>query len=361
MAIDIQSLDNDVLRLILTQLSPKDAARISLTSRSLWEPARPRVLSFLRVTVPVQAHKLHKFLVEDEDGPYRLQCLKKLTICRSNLPAYEPTNGYAVLAHVLELAQNLHTLAIFNTEDHLTDGPVLGEAIAALRDLQELDIRGLAEAGFRLCGRLICKPSVVRLEARRSLTHPAIAVDPAALCAPPIFQNASIVSIYDFAYDTGRPVAWEDLSHWPVAHTLRLRNMEPVVLVAACPKLASLKLAYLNRIHSIFPYAGLKPHTLHAARLTIRIPMLDTFAGDNNSLVDQAISAAMLGTRPLVLSIPFFYGDNHYWSCIYHELQDPGSRVRSVEVLMHDKPVQAQQWLVRLSHRLLPLALHTGL
>ncbi|EPT02225.1 hypothetical protein FOMPIDRAFT_1022888, partial [Fomitopsis schrenkii] len=159
MGIGIQSLNDDVLSLIITHLSQGDAARLSRTSRTLREPARRRILSSLKVTVPVQAHKFHTFLVEDHDG-YRLQCLQKLTVYRSNLPAYEPADGYTLLARVLEQARNLRTLVVSHTEDHLNDGPALGEAIAELRDLHELDLRDVAEETMQLCGRLSCKPSL---------------------------------------------------------------------------------------------------------------------------------------------------------------------------------------------------------
>ncbi|KAI0708142.1 hypothetical protein C8Q72DRAFT_280458 [Fomitopsis betulina] len=155
-------LNDNILTLTVPLLSLQDSIHLSQTSHTLGRATRRRLLSSLRVEAPAQSGELYNFLLK-ELGGYRLQCLRKLTITRLYIRSSEETNGYVLLARVIEQAQNLQTLAVFCTEGHLKDGPALGEAIARLCNLDKLDLCGIEEHGLRLCSKLTRRPSAVRL------------------------------------------------------------------------------------------------------------------------------------------------------------------------------------------------------
>lgn len=349
----IQSLNDDVLSLIDTQLSQRDAAQLMRTSRALKGQARRRVLSSSKVTAPSQILRFYKFLVEEDDG-YRLQCLQKLTIYRSNLPINEPAGGYPpLLAHILRQARSLHTLVVSSTEDHLQNNPVIGDAIAGLRNLQELHLYDVAGEAIRLCGRLTCEPRVVHLAARCSAARPSYGVDRAAFCALPMFQSASVVSLCDFALTREDPLSLDTPTKWPATHTLRLKNVDPIALAAVCPNLSHLQIAFCwhaDDAHVAYPYDGHYPYSALAQELTTQIRVLDTFVDNEESMLDHTISSTIQGTHPVVLSTQFGYGDTSLWSSIAEVLRQPGSRTRYLDVLMHDEAEKGQQWLVSLWH-----------
>ncbi|KAH9828560.1 uncharacterized protein C8Q71DRAFT_863903 [Rhodofomes roseus] len=146
---NILSLNDDILGIVVAWLPQRDAAKLAMTSRVVGTAARRHFLSSLQLTAPVASIRFRKFMLDEEDG-YRLQCLRKLTIHDSNV-LYEPPDGYTPLADVLERARNLQTLVpVTSVEEHLADpnGYILGDAIASLRDLRELDLRSVDEEGL---------------------------------------------------------------------------------------------------------------------------------------------------------------------------------------------------------------------
>ena len=347
-AIGIQSLNDDVLGLIVSQLSTRGATQLSLTSRALHELAVRRLLSSLKVTAPLQTHRFHKFLVED--GGYRIKYLQKLTIYRSNLRDYEPEDGYSPLVHILGLAQNLRALVLWSTEDHLKNAPILGDAIAGLRDLYELDMRGIADNAIALCGRLTCRPSVVRLKALSSATHSSYKLDRTTLCTLPLFQSASVVSLQDFALIKKEPLSLDAPTTWPFTHTLHLNNVDPIAIPSACPLLAHLQVAFCwqaDDLCIVYPHDDDYPYTVLAQELKTRVRVLDTYVDNEESMLDHTIIASIQGTRPVVLSTQFGYGDVSLWSSIADVLKHSSSRTRYLDLLIHDSVAQFQQWLVR--------------
>ena len=184
--------------------------------------------------------------------------------------------------------------------------------------------------------------------AQSSAAHPSYELDRATFCALSILQNASIVSLHDFALISDQPLSL-DAPAWPITHTLRLRNVDPVALVAVCPTLAHLQVAFCWHADDAFvryPYDGDYLFTALAHELATQVRVLDTFVDNEELMLERTIPAIIRGTNPVVLSTQFGYGDTSLWSSIAEALKQPSSRTKYLDVLMHDNPVLAQHWLV---------------
>ncbi|KAH9919521.1 uncharacterized protein B0H18DRAFT_1122443 [Fomitopsis serialis] len=362
-AIGLQSLNDDILSIIVTAwLSQRDAANLALTSRTVSTVARRRVLSSLRLTAPVASSRFHRFMLKEDSG-FRLHCLQKLSIFRSNLSEVEPDDGYTPLARVLERARNLRTLVVTYVEDHLetSKGDVLGDAIASLRDLQELDLHDVGEEGMALCERLTCKPRAVHLRASCSSFEPHLEVEHTAFAELPVLQAASVVTLQNFTFvsladdDSEPPPPPGPLpaptNLWLDTHTLHLRNVDPMAVVKLCPNLSYLHMTFVMLAHDgrdFYPgdwdnaYSttiGLVPDII------ARLRVLDVFVDNPESILDKTIVASVRATHPVVLSMQFHYGDKGLWEQLAELAKGPQARLRYLDVLLHDDPLLAQKWL----------------
>jgi len=84
----------------------------------------------------------------------RIHHLNKLTILCLEAPwRHESPDVYSPLATVLARARNLRVLVVSELEGQLAveGGNVLGDTIASLRDLRELELRCVATRGMALC------------------------------------------------------------------------------------------------------------------------------------------------------------------------------------------------------------------
>ncbi|KAH9829391.1 uncharacterized protein C8Q71DRAFT_410134 [Rhodofomes roseus] len=356
---NILSLNDDILGIIVAWLPQRDAAKLALTSRVVSTAARRRILSSLQLTAPVASVRFRKFMLDEDDG-YRLQCLRKLTIHDSNV-LYEPPDGYTPLADVLERVRNLQTLVVTSVEEHLADpnGYILGDAIASLRDLRELDLRSVDEEGLDLCKNLTCKPDVFRLEALSSSFAPHVLVDRTMLSELNVLQRASVITLHDFTFvefgDQGQPLSPPPLPKptalWPSAKTLRLRNMDPMPVVALCPNLACLHLAAVMLCHDggdFYPSDVHNPYSITDTlepQVTARLRVFDVFVDNEESRLTKTIVTIVRATYPRAFSTQFHYCDTGLWGQLASLAKRPDSRLRYLDVLLHENTTLAQKWL----------------
>ncbi|KAH9916867.1 uncharacterized protein B0H18DRAFT_1036676, partial [Fomitopsis serialis] len=335
MAVGFQSLNDDILILIVALISHRDTQCLALTSRTVNSVARRRVLSSLCLKAP-------------DDGQ-RIQYLNKLTVlCSEDLWRHESADIYSPLATVLARARNLRVLVLA-----VGGGDVLGDAIASLRGLRELELRCVAARGMALCARLACKPSTVHLEALSlySMTHPRAQVQPVALAELEILRNASAITLHNFRLecddDSDVPLPQPHTYQWNHARSLSLRNMDPVALAPLCPNLADLQVAFWEVDDD--GRGTVYGHDHHYTRtaeftddvdITSRVRILDIYIKVNwnceKSQIYDTITLTVRMTLPVVLSVQCHYGDTTLWAELAELFEDPDARLRYLDVLMHD-------------------------
>ncbi|KZT63306.1 hypothetical protein DAEQUDRAFT_150323 [Daedalea quercina L-15889] len=356
MATTLQSLYVDVLHLILAQLSQPDAARLALASRYMSTVALPRVLSSLKVNAPVQVANFCRFMLQD-DG-YRLQFLQKLTILYSEFPKQEIIVEYSLLTEVLGRARSLRNLVVCSLERHLENGPGFGSAIASLRDLRELELRGVGEKGTELYVKLLCKPNIVRLEAQPP-TH--WFYDRAVFS---VLRSATVVALRGFTIKQQQPVTLQVTNgNLSAVRILRIGNMDPLAMMFLCPNLVCLHVAFISQGYDTDFFHFLRENLAITAltdELNAKLRVLSILIDPDSAEFDGIITATVRAAHPVVLSIQFHFGDAELWAKLADSLKQPGARLRYLDVLIHDDAGYAelaQKWL----DECLPLLANCGI
>ncbi|KAH9833570.1 uncharacterized protein C8Q71DRAFT_774035 [Rhodofomes roseus] len=369
MVVGFQSLNDDVLALVIALISRRDMKNLALTSRTVSPVARRRLLSSLRLKAPVNNLEFHNYVLEEDDRQ-RIQYLHKLTILCSLSPWYhepESADVYSPLATVLVRARNLWALVVSELEGQLATegGGVLGDAIASVRGLRELELDCVATRGMALCERLTCKPSVVRLQALslHSIPNPRAEVQPATLAGLEILRNASAITLHNFQLicdeEEEVPLPQPHAYRWNRARSLSLKNMDPVALAPLCPNLGYLQVAFWQADDdgSGTTY-GDDYHYTRTAEFTddvhvaCHLRVLDIYNKVNwnceKSQIYDTITLTVRMTLPVVLSMQFHYGDTTLWTELATLSKHADARLRYLDVLMHDDvsgDSDAQVWL----------------
>ncbi|KAH9829385.1 uncharacterized protein C8Q71DRAFT_863312 [Rhodofomes roseus] len=351
----LQSLNDDVLGMIVGLLSQPDTANLVFTSRAVSSVARRHILSSLVVSAPAQSLEFHRLMLEEDDG-YRIQCLQRLTIIFQD-SVDEPTDagGYSPLATVLARARNLRELVMGSLEKHLTmqSGKVLSDAIASLSDLCELELRDIGKQSVELCERLTCEPKVVCLAAD-PWTEPApyLEVEYSRFAGLPVLRNASTITLQHLSLTrNGTPESQPaPVTPWSSTRTLRLENMDPLALIELCPNLTTLRMGFMwfaDNGSTLYPDDAHSKYITSLARdvrVDTRVRVLDVFVGNEELALDKTIIATTRATLPVVLSIQFHYGDAALWAQLAELFKHTDARLRYLDVLMHDESEYAQTW-----------------
>ncbi|KAH9838242.1 uncharacterized protein C8Q71DRAFT_750146, partial [Rhodofomes roseus] len=363
MVVGFQSLNDDVLILIIALIPRSDMQNLALTSRTVSPVARRRILYSLRLNAPVKNLEFHNFMLEEDDGQ-RIQYLRKLTIICSKSPwRHKSADIYSPLATVLARAQNLRALVVSELEEQLAmeGGSVLGDAIASMRRLRELELRCVATRGMALCERLACRPRVVRLEALSpfSIPNSRAQVQPATLVGLEILRNASEITLHNFQLrcDEEVPLPQPHTYRWNRARTLSLKNMDPVALAPLCQNLAYLQMAFwqANDAGRGTRYGGDYHYTRTAeftddVHVASQLRVLDIYIKVNwnceKSQIYDTVTLTVRMSLPVVLSMQFHYGDTILWTELAELSEQAAARLRYLDVLMHDDHSgAAQMWL----------------
>lgn len=141
---NLLSLDLDVVHVILSEVKPTDAFRLSLTCRAAHNVAYPRFLSEVVLGHPWRrtgSDRLVQFCTAMlADASLRILHLRELTIHKT---AFQPTRAtsthsvldsaaMAFLAEVLKYAVNLRSICIHDTEELLETMPEFRWPLASL-------------------------------------------------------------------------------------------------------------------------------------------------------------------------------------------------------------------------------------
>ncbi|KAH9916871.1 uncharacterized protein B0H18DRAFT_1036683 [Fomitopsis serialis] len=196
-----------------------------------------------------------------------------------------------------------------------------------------------------LCERLICKPRVVP---KRMQT-----VEYDRLVHIPFLRNAAEVLIADLGLHKTAP-EWSTLplpisaDLWPSTHTLRLRNMDPLVLVRFCPNLACLHITFKSFANDWlvffagdhrFPYTASFAHDVSA-----RLRVLEVFVEGRGPMPGETVVATVRATQPVVFSVECYDGAA-FWGQLAALFEHPAARLRYLDVLMHGDVDDAQKWM----------------
>lgn len=159
------TLNDDVLEIILSFLKPRDALSLSLTSRAIHAIAQEHAVASVVIKHHSQIPPMISFFLHD---PVRPHLLRELDVrCDfKTLPRIFAPKDYSAaspLANLLEQASNLRVVRLSWAEQLLKQEPRLGDAVAALPLLDELDLSGLEHRCINVLHRLRSTPRKLAL------------------------------------------------------------------------------------------------------------------------------------------------------------------------------------------------------
>lgn len=246
----IENLNQDVLRLVLSNLNSADAHRLSWTSRALRNVAREQVVRDITL-----CSSLHQVIAFCEymltDAHDLLQLLRTLRIQnltdRWRMHEHQSSSedpegllwarGAVLLADLLLKVSTLHTFSLHYTEVWMRFEPRIITAVSSIRHLKEIEFTGFGERAMDTLRTLQSAPTKLRLSdltVSSRLFSYSMGMDTAGLSLPSvrtlsvraylflpgehpfarIFPNVREV---DFGYD-GRTSL---VTQWPSLETVR--------------------------------------------------------------------------------------------------------------------------------------------
>ncbi|OSX63219.1 hypothetical protein POSPLADRAFT_1055284 [Postia placenta MAD-698-R-SB12] len=244
-------LNDDVVAIILTLLSPPDASRLAVVSRKAYTYAMPRVLSEvdlgsvgtiaarLRQELPVGAAQMFSFCsFMLSDAPRRLPYLKSLTIRRCAFLGYVPIPNESdslvtMLVDILNGATNLAKLLVEGAhklakEPRLLD--LMSIPSSPIQDITITEIPARALGNFTLLRPRKVTIRNIHPDEERELLSPFSHI-PQTVEHLVILDPQGILDVYGFG------------ASWPSVQILNIMStIRASVLPAAFPNLRSLQL-----------------------------------------------------------------------------------------------------------------------
>ncbi|CCL99496.1 uncharacterized protein FIBRA_01514 [Fibroporia radiculosa] len=152
-------LNEDILTEIVSYLHTRDALHLSTTARGLHQVAKRQALSEIWLFRPEETIRICTYMLADIQG--RIMCVRKLSVRSHGIGEYhdQASTHWQLLADFLEHAHNLRSLCIFPIGFLLQAVPRMGDALAKLQYLQDIDLGGVDAASLKI---LPCMRSNIR-------------------------------------------------------------------------------------------------------------------------------------------------------------------------------------------------------
>ncbi|OSX63822.1 hypothetical protein POSPLADRAFT_1045011 [Postia placenta MAD-698-R-SB12] len=251
------SLNDDVLSLILSDLSTHDALQLSATARDVHFIAKQRALQEVKMTTNASAARICTYLLGDI--PNRLHLVRDLTV-RLDFTTYVNPDGKPFYSESAITAAHLFASvlgdAIYLRSLHLTSvgillqvQPRIGPALSALTNLRLLDLQLIGSTdGFTVLREIRCRPEELKLSvgtARTAGMH-TVDVNEVLSCLQDMqtIKRLTLSHINEQRFDDRLVLKFSDPpSSWSTVHDLSLlRCRMPMRLaVLAFPNLRVLR------------------------------------------------------------------------------------------------------------------------
>ncbi|KAI0941024.1 hypothetical protein AcV7_003243 [Taiwanofungus camphoratus] len=245
---NLPSLNDDVLSIILSHLSTQDAFNLSATARGLYSVAMRRALYTVALCSPQQLSAFCESMFADV--PNRLHSLRNLELSSlafgvaGNFEAKQ-TGDFSsapLLADLLEQAHDLKSISLPCVEYLIQREPRVAYALAALPDLVELRLKDMGGHSLEVIRMLQSTPSklIMRFDefsvAFRA-TLPAIAHLQSLKNLELSFLNKRSAP-HNMTIDLGAIPQWLNVRHLTVTHS----DVPMSICVRAFPNLQTLHL-----------------------------------------------------------------------------------------------------------------------
>ena len=154
------TLNDDVLATIVSFLKPRDALSLSLTTRAVHDIAQEHAVACVAIKHHSQIPPMILFFLHDSVRPHLLRELDVRCDFKTLPRVFAPKDYSAAspLAKLLEQASNLRVLRLSWAEQLLKQDSRIGNAIAALPRLDELDLSGIEHRCIDVLRRLRSTP-----------------------------------------------------------------------------------------------------------------------------------------------------------------------------------------------------------
>ncbi|KAL6307053.1 hypothetical protein BKA93DRAFT_823524 [Sparassis latifolia] len=240
------SLDLDVLFMITFLLSSKDALALSLTCRQIHSFAKQHALSSVRLTSTKQ---LGKFCDSMFDGaPSCWNWVRRLDVAMSAFDVKSeqkiaPWGNFSDVPRLAELithALNLEFLSIDCVEFLLRKGSPIGDAIASLTSLEELELHEADSQAVEMLRGM-------RSGLRKLVLHRACSNQqptPQIFVSILPFQNLQVLELAHSWWPKWMDMPWDERWRWPTVRVLRLKHskLSMAQLVRAFPNVRKLSI-----------------------------------------------------------------------------------------------------------------------
>jgi len=229
-------LNEDVLAIIASTLSTRDALSLSATARGVHLVAKHQALSSISMSNERQTARICEYLLADVEG--RLRWLRNLTIWAHYYTRDRASVNY--LAAILSQAHNLKTLSLSPVEEPVKNEPRVGTALAALIGLREVNLSFVELKSLDVIRNMrsdLRKVCVEHYEASAS-------------CIPLLKSLSSMQKLHTLEFhqdletiETSPPQSNRDIGvQWPTVHHLSIKYCTASLsaLVRAFPNLRTL-------------------------------------------------------------------------------------------------------------------------
>jgi len=166
-------LNEDVLFVIVSFLSAKDALKLSTTARGIHHIAKRHGLSEVTLLSPAHIAKVAAYMLADV--PNRLLYLRKLELVDGLLyltnfyGEFSPEHVHRCLADLLEQARGLKLLILPDIDNLLSAEPRIGTAFASIPRLHRLELSGVGYPTLMALSNMTRPPKTLILRAVEEL------------------------------------------------------------------------------------------------------------------------------------------------------------------------------------------------
>ncbi|KAL6305815.1 hypothetical protein BKA93DRAFT_197752 [Sparassis latifolia] len=157
---NLSTIDEDVLLLIISLLRSYDALSLSETSRHFHAVALPRALSSVTLINHQQLTAFCTYMLSGSSA--RMRFLKSLSV---TLGDGNFTNAH-LLADLLEHAQSLTSITVRNAVSFMQSEPRIGDALAALEGINDIELTAVESTVHEMLSKFRSKPRKVSLTGR---------------------------------------------------------------------------------------------------------------------------------------------------------------------------------------------------
>ncbi|GBE89380.1 hypothetical protein BKA93DRAFT_449016 [Sparassis latifolia] len=315
------SLNDDVLLLVVACLDPLDALRLSETSRHLHLIALPQALSAVTLTGHVELTAFCRSMLSRPSIHILLVRRLRIALTDNNF------SSAPLLADVLQRAGRLRSIIMLQSENFIEAEPRIGDALAALEELEVVYLLGCHERVREMLHRLRSRPRKVILSSSPPYPHLVLYLSRLSALQHTVKLGLSKVTVKD--EPPPGELAGQLQAQWD-AQYLSLWDAEiPVSFFSS--KVPKLRAVVLRQSNITVPASSLPGTATFLPLRTVRHMTLDMSWIDVDTTEADVVRALqpLQCMPPVALSVQAGVNSTHY---LWERLAAFGTQIKYLDV-----------------------------